>query len=337
MARSYAQFSTAMWRNADFLALPAALQRVYMMLSSQADISAVGVLPLSITRWARRAPDTTQADIVRALDGLAERRFIVYDRDSEEVLVRSFLRWDNGYKNPKRLPAIRDAADEVESPAIVAALAAEFARLEIADKHRGQCVGGAAPAHHEIRSDSEVEDAFPQVDSLSIAYSAEREGVSRSERRVPQPPTPNPHPVPPSAANASASAVQGELAHMPEPDATVETPTQIAFRLARAWIKLRADEKTPVVARGKADPAIPLKNVIEPAIKAGYFEHEVNDALKRCDKGIPSATQFESALTDVRKDRPSWPTKNHNGRRSDVPHNFLADSRAPGRDYSERL
>ena len=133
------------------------------------------------------------------------------------------------------------------------------------------------------------------------------------------------------AATAAAPAAQEAFADMPEPKRPEETSTQIAFRLARAWIKIRADQKTPVVARGKADPALPLKNVIEPAIKASYEEHEINEALIRCDKGIPSVQQFETALSDIRKRRPA--ANDYQGRRPDYIR--MVDSNHPSRDYSE--
>jgi len=303
MARSYAQFSTSMWRDPDFVALPAAWQRVYMMLTSQQDVSAVGVLHLSITRWANRAPDTTAADIVQALMGLMDNRFVIFDRGSEEVLLRSFLRRDNGYKNPKRLPAIKDAANEVESPTIVAALAVEFERLAIAAVYRGQCAD-IATGEQEALTDLTGQDLSSQVNSLSIGYPDSPDGLSASERRVPQPPTPNPQPIPPSAASASAPAAkQDTFAGMPEPPTPTETPTQVAFRLGRAWLKVRQNQNTPVTMRGRADPAVALSKLIEPTLAAGYTEDEINQALKNLNRGLPTASTFDDALAAIRTPR----------------------------------
>jgi hypothetical protein len=304
MARSYAQMSTSMWRNGDFLGLPSALQRVYMLLSTQSDVSAVGVLHLSVTRWAGRAPDTTVDDINRALDGLAERRFIVLDRGSEEVLLRAFLRWDNGYKNPKRLPAIRDAANEIESRTIVRALAVEFERVSVAARFRGQCVIDSETTSEAAEADSADDSAFPQVDSLSIGYSENGEGVSASERRVPQPPTRNPQPVPPSADSADAPSGQAALDGMPAPLVANETEEQTGWRLARAWEARRKADNKPIIVRGgkrKPDQVLmPLKNLIRGALVAGYNEAEVNATLERCAQGIPSATTFDKTIERIR-------------------------------------
>lgn len=297
MARSYAQFSTSMWRNDDFVALPSTMKMVYMLLSSQPDVSAVGVLHLSVTRWAGKSPDTTPADINRALDGLAVRRFIIIDRASEEVLIRAFLRWDNGYKNPKRLPAIRDAANEIESRTVVAALAAEFDRVDLNQSFRGQC---STSIQYDARPDAE-KGSFPQVEGLSDSHP---DSLSPSERRVPQPPTPNPQPVPPSAGSASARPGQATLEGMPEPPKPEETDEQIAFRLSRAWEKTRKDAGKPIIPRGKRkqDVVLVLKTLIVGAVGAGYTEVEINEALQRCNQGVPPGSTFDKAIERIREE-----------------------------------
>jgi hypothetical protein len=129
VARKYANIVTAVWRNADFCALDAEEQRTYFLLISQPDISAAGVLHLSPTRWSTKARNTTPESILVSLTKLASARFVFYDVRTEELLVRSFVRWDGGFNNSKRRPAIRDAAKQVESPMIRHALAVELARL----------------------------------------------------------------------------------------------------------------------------------------------------------------------------------------------------------------
>lgn len=207
MARQYAQIVTAIWRDDDFRSLTAAEQHLYLLIVTQPDISAAGVLHLAITRWAGRACDTKPEDINRALDGLARRRFVVVDRDTEEVLARSFIRWDKGYSNPKRQPSIRDAVDAVESPALLRAIAAELVRIDMPMAFRGQAASlsdsypdslSAGQAWPDVPTMPDLisDQASSQVDSLPIGYP---DGVDRpsdsdgpSERRVPQPTTRKP-------------------------------------------------------------------------------------------------------------------------------------------------
>ncbi|MFF5228432.1 hypothetical protein [Dactylosporangium sp. NPDC000521] len=129
MARSYANIVTAIWDNEAFRRLNAVDQRTYLMLVTQPDISAAGVLAITDRRWARYAADTTIDDITGSLARLADTRFLVIDWDGDELLVRSFVRWDKGYTNPKRRMAIFAACREVRSPTVRRALAAELRRL----------------------------------------------------------------------------------------------------------------------------------------------------------------------------------------------------------------
>jgi hypothetical protein len=233
MARSYANIVTAIWRDPDWRRLDSAAQRVYMLLVTQPNISAAGMLPMTIGRWSAMAADTTPEEVRGALVRLAADRWVALDEVTEELLVRSFVRHDNGYRNSKRRPVIRDAAGEIESRTLRQVLAVELVRLELPAEWTGEApreldspsdalsgspsdgVTGAQPhgipqaAPKPSPSDSvgnPVDNAFPQVDSLSDALS---DGTSASERVVVtrgtyvEPPTHNPQtttPVPPPTA-----------------------------------------------------------------------------------------------------------------------------------------
>jgi 5-methylcytosine-specific restriction endonuclease McrA len=91
MSRNYANILTAIWRNEEFRALEAGAQHAYLMLTSQPDISAAGVLPLRMCRWATSAADLTVEVLESNLRELHEAKFISVDWDDQEVLVRPFL------------------------------------------------------------------------------------------------------------------------------------------------------------------------------------------------------------------------------------------------------
>lgn len=131
MARDYAQIFTAIWKDADFRALDSGAQRVYLLLVTQPDISAAGTLGLTINRWSRFAEDTTRSGIEKDLYALEESGFICFDEETEELLVRTFIKHDRGYGNSKRRGAIIDTARLVNSAKLRAALWSEFAKLGI--------------------------------------------------------------------------------------------------------------------------------------------------------------------------------------------------------------
>jgi hypothetical protein len=212
VARSFARIITAIWRNTEFRALHSGAQRVYLLLVTQPNISAAGTLPLTVRRWAEMSPDTTVQQINRELDALVRGRFIGVDASTEEVLVRSFVRWDGGYGNRKRRPVILAAADELVSPALRAMLSAEFARLSIP-------FAAASQTPVTEQEDGDHVESYSQVDSLSDSASdSYPDGTTPFDRVVGcegeyvGTTTHNPQPIPPSAAGGAADPVDAKKA-----------------------------------------------------------------------------------------------------------------------------
>ncbi len=174
-----------------------------------------------------------------------------------------------------------------------------------------------------------------QVNKGSVTDMSRRDthvtgGVTHAPVTGPRPgPTRTSKEVPSTAG--SAAAEQATFDGMPEPSRPEETPTQQAFRIAREWIEARRAEGVPVTAKSGTDPAIPLKNVIEPAV-AAYEEREIRAALRRLDKGIPTRQAFDDVLRDIRKG-----VNNHNKGRlnggmqseSNAPKNYSKPERCP--------
>lgn len=213
MAREYARIMTSIWRNQEFRDLSEAQQRAYLMLVCQPDISAAGVLPLRMKRWADMASTSSVDSLAQVFKELEVGRYIAVDWDLEELLIRSFIRWDGGFNNPKRRPVIVKAAEEVDSPLLSRLIAQEFKRCGI-DPLPDPPTDGPGDSPSDSDADSLSDSAskidkvnpgnepFPQVNSLFDTHAA-------SEGRVPQPTTHNPQPIPPTAgASADAPTAQ---------------------------------------------------------------------------------------------------------------------------------
>jgi hypothetical protein len=202
VARSYARIITAIWRNKEFRRLRGAAQRVYLLLVTQPDISAAGTLPLTVRRWADLDADTTAPDIVNALEELETGRFIAMDRTTEELLVRSFVKWDGGYGNRKRRPVIESAGLAIDSYRLRRVLAMECERLGFTIDGLIETPDGS----DDPPPSTPEESSNTQVDRLSDSVSdGHADGTSRSDRVVvgyvstEEPTTLNPQPVPPPA------------------------------------------------------------------------------------------------------------------------------------------
>src|SRR5690606_33190346 len=120
MARTYAQVTVDIWEDPDWLALSQGAQRLYLLLHCQKKLSLNGLLPYTPARWARFAPDTDVADVEAAVAELEAGRFVVIDRETEELLIRTFVRHDitkvsKGATNSKLLKGMWSAWGAIES------------------------------------------------------------------------------------------------------------------------------------------------------------------------------------------------------------------------------
>ncbi|WP_052684540.1 hypothetical protein [Lentzea aerocolonigenes] len=131
MARDHARFYLSMWDDPDFIALSALAKLVYVQLCMQRKLSYSGELTVSVKRWAKAHPDQDTDSVRAALAELDAARFIVVDHDTDELLIRSFIRSDKLFKQPNVLRAALRSAFEIESPLLRRALASELRRLPV--------------------------------------------------------------------------------------------------------------------------------------------------------------------------------------------------------------
>lgn len=128
MARSEARIYTEIWNDPDFLAMSEGSRMLFFFLISQSDLAHDGVIALRARRWSRTL-NLTVAQVRERLAELEAARFVVVDEDSEELLIRSFIRRDKVYRQPNVLRAAADHLGLVESPKIRATIAVELRRV----------------------------------------------------------------------------------------------------------------------------------------------------------------------------------------------------------------
>jgi hypothetical protein len=135
MARSYAKILVSVWdEDSDFDDLSMQAQWLYWVLCSHPLLSPAGVLPLQPRKWAKRANDAIVDGILDALAELVAARKLIVDDDTEEVLVRTFVRHDGGARNPNIHKAIVSAIGRIESRRLREAATAELARATTKDQ-----------------------------------------------------------------------------------------------------------------------------------------------------------------------------------------------------------
>lgn len=115
MARSHARILTQIWDNDDFLALSSSPQHIYLMLLSQRDLSLCGVINYNPKRLAGVAQDLTPSRVKRSISVLESRRFVIVDRETDELAIRTFVRHDGVLHQPNVLKAASRAWEAIHS------------------------------------------------------------------------------------------------------------------------------------------------------------------------------------------------------------------------------
>ena len=133
MARDYAQIRQDMWLDDNWRGLTPGGQWLYMLLLSDPRLTYAGVTEWHPGRIAQRSRECAGMDVVIAASELSEGHFIVVDEETEEVMIRSFLRHDPLLKNPRLAVTMAKDFGVVASNKIRAAIVWELKRIQKAD------------------------------------------------------------------------------------------------------------------------------------------------------------------------------------------------------------
>lgn len=209
MARSEARLSVEIWTDPDFLALSPSAQRQYMFLISQADLAHTGVIALRERRWARCAAGLTVADVERDLKELEGARFLVIDWDTEELLIRSFMRRDKVYRQPQVLAVAAEQMTLVTSLPIRVAIRVELERIATLDM-----AGGSRPLVESMIAALEDTRSYPKSGDLRVIAGGEGGGH----------PTAHPAQIPGQQALGDWGVVTTVTTDSPKPQSSSPNP-----------------------------------------------------------------------------------------------------------------
>jgi HNH endonuclease len=116
VARIEARFPTSIWDDATFTGMDRTAQWLFLLLYSQPEVNAAGILPLRIRRWAGCASNGEVEDVSKALAELAASGWIEADLDTEEVYLPTFFAWERIGGQPRRVVAANEAIRACFSP-----------------------------------------------------------------------------------------------------------------------------------------------------------------------------------------------------------------------------
>lgn len=129
MARKYAQIKVTVWDDDDFLDLSMAEQWLYLHLATAEGMSYAGVQDWRPRRIVPKAMGMTLEEVQIAAQVLEVKRYIIVDEDTEEVMVRSFIRNDGLLKQKNMGAAVDKAYSKIGSRLIKGVVVYELNRL----------------------------------------------------------------------------------------------------------------------------------------------------------------------------------------------------------------
>jgi hypothetical protein len=130
MARDRGTIRTSIWGDDHWRELSIAAQHLYMQLETSPSLSYAGVVDWRPGKLALASDATAQERYDAALE-LQGKFFVIIDDDTEEILVRSFLRHDGLLEKPNMVIALHKAFAQVASRTLRGVIVHELARLQV--------------------------------------------------------------------------------------------------------------------------------------------------------------------------------------------------------------
>lgn len=129
MAREFSAVNVAIWSDPDFLALPPAAQHLYLLLWTSPALTYCGAHDWRPGRLAARSSGFTADHITTVGECLSARHFLVIDHETEEVVIRSWARFDGLMKQPRMAVSYANAYSSVASQVLRSVLAHETRKI----------------------------------------------------------------------------------------------------------------------------------------------------------------------------------------------------------------
>lgn len=131
MPREYANMRSDIWGDDDWRDLSLHAQWLYELLMTHPTLTTAGVADWRPAKLAGLAKDATVSVVREAAEELAAAWFVVFDDETEEILIRSFLRHDGVLKKPNVAISMTKAFAAVASAEIRGVIVHELLRLSV--------------------------------------------------------------------------------------------------------------------------------------------------------------------------------------------------------------
>lgn len=130
MARRYARIKVTLWGDPDFRKMSLPAQHLYLLLVTSPKMNLCGVTDWRPIRISALTEGHVHKGVQGAADELTAGDYIVIDDETEEVLVRSFIRHDETIKTPNIAAAVAKDYAGVTSQILQGVIVHEIKRLQ---------------------------------------------------------------------------------------------------------------------------------------------------------------------------------------------------------------
>ena len=324
MAREYAPIRLSIWADDDFRPLYGDSKLLYFVLLTHPSLTHCGVADWRPKRLAALiGPDWTPERVENAAEQLQSELYVLVDEDTEEVLVRSFIRHDGLMKQPNMAVAMHSAYMAVASSAMRGVIVHEVKRLAV---DHPELKSWGATASKDILAEMVSRDGIdpstyplgnPSLKgSRNPSPKGSRKGGSEGSANPSGNPSPTPRPSPAPAASshqpsaptervaATASTEQDVL------DVEVDEPPrpETAQTLVSEWIDHCSGGRPPDRVIGH------VSREVGSLLGQGFSYAEVRTALAEWHSRGIDASKIPAILHELR----TAPDRRPRGRPSSI-------------------
>lgn len=233
MARDHAEITLTMWGDDDWRRLTPNAQHLYLTLLTSPSLTFCGVADWRPARISKLAHGWTAEAVQEAADELTERLYLVIDEDSEEALIRSFIRNDGLMKKPNVAIAMATAYAGVASARLRGVIVHELRRLH---DEQPDLKGWASEKVRDVLTRDSVNPSVnpsgnpsPNPSGDRLPFPSDDRSESPSVNPCPTPaPAPTPTPAPSSNEERTTTAPRKRGRRIPDDFAVTDEMRQWA-------------------------------------------------------------------------------------------------------------
>lgn len=308
--KDFAAVNVALWGDDDFLDLTVDAQLLFLRLWTSPGLTYCGAGDWHAGRIAQSAADWTRPRIEAAAAELSRGRFLIIDADTDEFLLRSWIRHDGLWKTPNMAVSMSNARADLASRILRGIVVHEVRRLRDEHPEHGSWKRSAVASllDQKATDPADVEpfnppsNPGPTGNPTPPVTPALTPDLTLSGGVNPNPPS-NPGPTPAPAPAPHQSPAPAPERPAPRPSDACHLPAareSAGVRRARELNELAVSAEAAEIARGYASWAgggidtktqADIAREVDPLLADGIDPRQIADGIKawqRSDSWSPS-------------------------------------------------